>query len=69
MEQNLSEFFNLERIYSRICELFQKLKRNLKDIEDRRKHKKQISKINKDIENIKKNIFKQNVIPKSIYKY
>lgn len=58
MEQNLHDFFNSER--------FLKFKRNLKDVEDR-KRLKQIQQANKDIKKIEKKIFKQMLIPKSIY--
>lgn len=66
MEQSLSDFFNSKR--------FQKLKRNLKAIENQKKKKqynsqvhKQAEQANKDIKNLEKKIFKQMSIPKSIY--
>lgn len=66
MEQNLHDFFNSER--------FLKFKRNLKDIEHR-KRLKQIQQENsqvhkqayKDIKHIEKKIFNQMSISKSLY--
>lgn len=66
MEQNLLDFFKSVKTCLRTCELFQKLKLNLKYIEDR-KIKKQSKQANKCKQSIERKIFNEMSIPKSIY--